>query len=238
VAIAQKLEVAMQAALAIEPDYILLPEDARYFNQVGSTQLVRSQFGFRTGSPEVVIVDSGGVMIDSQLVLQSFVYNYQSSTVDQSQKRYLVPQGEFMPTLYTLGLRLFGQGELVDRVSQELAYDVGPDISQADHAPSSPGILFCFESVSPWGVRTIIHERGSVPFVAHPVSHAWFNEPQVLWNQLERMLRVQAIWNQQYIVSAGNHVAGYLVTPTGAIVYPEPVAQGEYWQVGVVTVPN
>jgi len=237
VLIAKKLEAAMQAALAIEPDYILLPEDSRYFNQANQPQLTKAQFGFRTGSPEVVIVDSGGTQVGSQFVLQSFIYNQQSAAVDQSQKRYLVPQGEFMPALYAVGLRLFGQGALVDTISQTLAYEIGSDLSQADYATSSPGILFCFESVSPWGARTIMRERAAVPFIAHPVSHAWFNEPQVLWNQLERMLRVQAIWSQQHIVSAGNHVAGYVVTPTGAVIYPKPVAQGEHWHLGTVNVP-
>jgi apolipoprotein N-acyltransferase len=231
-------EAAMQAALVLEPDYVLLPEDARYFNQVQAPRLTQAQFKFRTNNPEVVIVDSGRVTVDERVVLQSFVYNGASHTVNQSQKRYLVPQGEFMPSLYEAGLKLFGHSEVIDAIADTLDYTVGTDTSQADFASSSPGVLFCFESVSPWGVRAIMQERGNVPFIAHPISHAWFNEPHILWQQLDSMLRVQAIWNQQYIVSAGNHVRGYAVTPAGTIVYPQSVASGDNWHVGVLTVPK
>jgi hypothetical protein len=87
-------------------------------------------------------------------------------------------------------------------------------------------------------VRTIMKERGSVPFIAHPVSHAWFTEPFALWNQLETMLQVQAVWNQSYIVSSGNQVRGYAVTPTGAIVYPKQVQSGDNWSLGIVQIPR
>jgi len=234
----EKLEEAMQTALALQTDYILLPEDARYFSQHQDAALVGAQFAFRSNNQNVVIVDSGRAGADEKVVLQSFVYNGVNQLIDQSQKRYLVPQGEFMPALYAGALRLAGQGAVVEQVTQSLAYEVGSDLNQADYATGSPGVLFCFESVKPWGVRQIMQERGDVPFVAHPVSHAWFHQPQTLWHQLDSMLRVQAIWNQQYIVSAGNHVRGYAVTPAGTIVYPQSVASGDNWHVGVLTVPK
>jgi hypothetical protein len=106
---------------------------------------------------------------------------------------------------------------------------VGSLTSQTEAASSTPGILYCFESVSPWGVKKIIQERGEVPFIAHPISHAWFNEPKILWKNLDSMLRVQAIWNQQYIVSAGGHVSGQVYTPQGKIRSPENIASGDNW---------
>jgi len=231
-------ETAMQAALALESDYVLLPEDARYFNQVQAASLTQAQFKFRAGDPEVVVVDSRRVTVDEQVVLQSFVYNGVSKTVDQSQKRYLVPQGEFMPVLYKVGLKLFGRSEVVDAVAGTLDYTVGNDTSQADFDSRSPGVLFCFESVSPWGVRQIMQERGNVPFIAHPISHAWFNEPHILWQQLDSMLRVQAIWNQQYIVSVGNQTSGQVYTPTGTIVTPTLVTNGSGWTLRSVIIPQ
>jgi apolipoprotein N-acyltransferase len=238
VAIQKKLESAMQAALALETDYIVLPEDARYFNQQTEVAIEKAKFTFRTENIEVVIVDSGRADDDQKAVLQSFVYNGKNQTVDRSHKRYLVPQGEFMPTLYAGALKLFGSAEVVDQITKTLAFEVGSAVSQANFATSSPGVLFCFESVSPWGVRKIMQERQTVPFIAHPVSHAWFNQPQTLWGQLDSMLRVQAIWNQQYIVSAGNFVRGYTVTPTGVIEYPEMVVTNSDWSVGVSTIPK
>jgi len=133
---------------------------------------------------------------------------------------------------------LFGRSEVVDAVAGTLDYTVGNDTSQADFDSRSPGVLFCFESVSPWGVRQIMQERGNVPFIAHPISHAWFNEPHILWQQLDSMLRVQAIWNQQYIVSVGNQTSGQVYTPTGTIVTPTLVTNGSGWTLRSVIIPQ
>jgi apolipoprotein N-acyltransferase len=232
------IESAMQAALLLESDYILLPEDSRYFDQQIDVDILRATFAFREQNPEVIIVDSGRAESNRQSVVQAFVYNGLSGKVDLSQKRYLVPQGEFMPTLYTAGLKLFGNTEIIETVAKNTAFTVGDHVDQSSFDSRSPGVLFCFESVSPFGVRTIMKERGSVPFIAHPVSHAWFTEPFALWNQLETMLQVQAVWNQSYIVSSGNQVRGYAVTPTGAIVYPKQVQSGDNWSLGIVQIPR
>ncbi len=233
-----QLEFAVQTALGMEPNYIVLPEDSRYFDQQSKPSLVAAQFAFRSGGAETVIVDSGRADDDEKAVIQSFVYNGQESIIDQSHKRYLVPQGEFMPTLYMKVLKLFGRDEVVDQFAKTVAFAVGSNIDQSGHADSSPGMLFCFESVSPWGVRTVLSERGSVPFIAHPVSHAWFNEPYSLWSQLTSMLRVQAIWNQQYIVSAGNGVSSQVFTPTGEVSVPDIVTDGDGWQLRITEIPR
>jgi len=134
-----------------------------------------------------------------------------------------------MPYIYATLLRIVGYGSAVETIGKDISYTVGSLTSQTEAASSTPGILYCFESVSPWGVKKIIQERGEVPFIAHPISHAWFNEPEILWKNLDSMLRVQAIWNQQYIVSAGGHVSGQVYTPRGKVRSPENIASGENW---------
>jgi len=225
----QALETAMQTALDASPDYILLPEDTRYFNQSVPTIQAKLTFDFLHANPEVVIVDSGRAIIDGEAVLQAFTYNGIADTVDISQKRYLVPQGEFMPYFYSTALTLVGYGTLVESIEEDISYVLGSGTNQKDAATSTPGILYCFESVSPWGVKQIMKERATVPFIAHPVSHAWFNEPTILWKNLDNMLQVQAVWNQQYIVSAGGHVDGQVYTPQGKILTPEILASGDNW---------
>lgn len=236
--IAQEIENAMEVALKVQPDYILLPEDTRYFNQNQNPNQTKSLFRFQHKNPQTIIVDTSRAQFEDQTVLQSYVYNGQVNTVDQSHKRYLVPQGEFMPSLYISVLKLFGYSDLVAGISKDIAFEVGPDTSQADFADSSPGVLFCFESVSPWGVRQIIAERGSVPFIAHPISHAWFHESTILWNSLDTMLRVQAIWTGQYIVSAGGHVEGKVITPAGVIRPLDILSTGNEWQVKQTFIPK
>lgn len=236
--IRQELETAVDQAMGYAPDYLILPEDARFFNQTQPVSQVRTRFQLQYPEAETVIVDSGRTLDGADTALRSFVYNGKSGSVDRSHKRYLVPQGEFMPFLYTQALRLAGYGELVDVVARDLAYHVGSDTDQSGFAASSPGVLFCFESVSPFGVRTLMQERPDLPFVAHPISHSWFNDPDILWFNLDRMLRVQAIWSQQYIVSAGSQVRGAVYTPWGGVEWLETVSSGEGWTLNRTIIPD
>lgn len=143
-----------------------------------------------------------------------------------------------MPYVYSGVLRLVGYSEPARFLEQQLSFRVGDLTAQSGFASHVPSVLFCFESNAPTGVRTLMQERGGdVPFIAHVVSHGWFHDPTVLWQQLEVMLRIQAIWNDVYIVSAGNHVAGYVVTNNGVVVQPTVIASGTNWNVTLSAVP-
>jgi apolipoprotein N-acyltransferase len=233
-----ELDSAISTALSFTPDYLLLPEDSRYFSQTQPSDQVKKTFQFLHQQTETIIVDSGRTEVGDQTVLQSFILNNKTDVVDQSHKRYLVPQGEFMPVLYVQVLKLLGYGAITDKIAGDISYEVGPLTSQADFSPSSPGVLFCFESVSPWGVRTIVKERPDVPFIAHPMSHDWFHKPKIFRAQLATMLQVQAVWNHQYIVSVGNQVPGQVFTPNGEILSPTKLAEANRWVVREVFIPR
>jgi apolipoprotein N-acyltransferase len=232
------LTEAVKAALEEEADYILLPEDSRYFDQSHPINAIRSRFERQYNNPAVVLVDSGRVTLNGVTVQQAFVSNGPEDSIERFHKRYLVPQGEYFSTVYSWALQAAGFGESLEYLSQSMSYRVGPWTNQSSAAANVPGILFCFESFSPQGVRRLVEERTEMPFVAHIASHAWFHEPYTLWSQMESMLRVQAIWNQQYVVTAGNMVSGKVYTPTGAVEELTVVANGERWQVKQTIIPR
>lgn len=234
--ISEELSKAMEAAIQEKPDYIILPEDARFFNQSQSPSVVRSFFQFQYQNPETVIIDSGRANVDGETVLQTFIYTGHNSKVEQIHKRYLVPQGEFISSVLAGILRIFGINESIKQTMSDISYVVGPDTNQSAIADSVPGVLFCFESVAPLGVRTLINERPNIPFVAHQMSHAWFHDPYILWHELDTMLKVQAVWNQKYIISAGSHIEGKITTPQGKLKSLDIVAEGEMWKVKKTTI--
>jgi len=126
---------------------------------------------------------------------------------------------------------------LIDFLEEKLEFRVTDDVSQADYSDRAPGVLFCFESNYPLAVHTLLRERpDGFPFVAHVVSHAWFNDSPVLRHQLEAMLQAQAVWNDVYIVVAANHAPGYTITPRGTILIPDPIASGPHWELRQVTI--
>jgi len=134
-------------------------------------------------------------------------------------------------------LKLFGYDSVIDYITKDVSYIVGPQVSQNHFSSHHPGVLFCFEYTDPTGVRSLVKERPDLPFIAHPISHAWFNEPHTLLSQIDSMLKVQAVWNQQYIVSAGSRVSGSVFTPGGSKVSLSTVASGENWEVREIIIP-
>jgi apolipoprotein N-acyltransferase len=228
------LEEALTATLPYAADYILLPEDSRYFSSFfGSTTAVAlvSQFEFIYGSTSAVIIDSGREDLNNgQTVLRAQVFDGRAKTIYQFDKQYLVPQGEYVPYLYGGLMRLLGLKEAVDSISRDSSYSPG-NLKQHKSLPTYiPGVLFCFESVRPNGVVTLLKER-EFPFIAHPISHGWFHSPTILWQQLDVMLLIQARRTGVSIISAGNMTPGKAYLPTGEIVSGEKILEGNQYVV-------
>lgn len=235
---AASLAEAVAAALAEDPEYVVLPEDSRFFDQSRPASSVKSLFKLQYNDPQVILIDSGRAAFKGETVQQAFIYNGPEDSTERFHKRYLVPQGEFFSSLYTHIFKLIGFGESLEYLSLSISYRVGPWTDQGRATANVPGILFCFESFAPQGVRQLTKERTDMPFVVHIASHAWFHEPYTLWSQMESMMRVQAVWNQQYLVSAGNMMPGKLYAPNGTIREMDTVAKGELWEVKQTFIPR
>ena len=201
-------------------DHVILPEDARFMasfgtNLFGLAQL-RQIFGTST---EALLVDSSRVTVDDNAILRGEIIQLSDfSQIQAFDKQFLVPHGEFLPTLAAVSLRALGLGSIVAELEATLDYRPGPSREQALVAVTTPRILFCFESVNPRGVRKIIDTKViERPLVVHPLSHAWFDNPSILQSQLDTMLRVQARWNRVFIVSAGNKAPSAVYLPDGSM---------------------
>jgi apolipoprotein N-acyltransferase len=234
----QTLLEAYEAARATESQYILFPEDSRLASGdagVTDSELLITERDFTT---QPVIVDSGKhALTDDTAVLRATVSDLETGIVAQADKRYLVPQGEFAPALHRRVLSVLGP-EVSAYMDSMLVFEKGMLRSQADFPARFPSVLFCFESVDPMGVRSLMRERQqNVPFVAHVVSHGWFQHSSLIQSQLDSMLRVQAVWNQVPIVVAGNHARSALYIPNGDILMPTESASGINWSVGTFNLP-
>ena len=76
---ASEQEKALAVAMSTEAAYIVLPEDARFFNQSEEAKQAKNFFNFKYPDSDVVIVDSGRVPLNGSAVLQGFVFDSQTS---------------------------------------------------------------------------------------------------------------------------------------------------------------
>lgn len=226
---------AIEAALANDVTHIILPEGSRFNDANQSADALARRLRFETGDAAVVLIDSGRAeLTPTDTTLRATIYDGVSKEAWQVDKQYLVPQGEYVPTYFGAMFRLFGLGERVTELGQVFDFVPGPLAKQGELPASMPRILFCFSGADPLAVRQLLTNEVAVPFIAHPISHAWFGNSQILKNQQTAMLRIQALWNDVAIVSAGNMVKGALYRKDGQVLQPEAVASGEGWTVSVI----
>lgn len=237
----QNLEAAVTAANGLSADYIILPEDSRYLQSQFGDKLqglnVLNAYRFTGGDPNKMLIDSSRVDTNpGEVVLRAFLLDGQNNHVIEFDKQYLLPQGEFMPYSMQFLFELAGYKEAVALQAVDSAYRPGPKLQIGSIPTNIPAVLFCSEAIDPLGVAKIIKNR-TVPFVANPVSHAWFHNSKILSAQVDTMLRIQAVMNSVYIVSAGNMEASKVYAPTGVVTVGDVVDAGEYWNVAIVSIP-
>lgn len=229
------LNEALALALSKPTTYVIMPEDSLLHSSQVSAEVAYEQFWLSYGAPRTVVVSAGVVKSAAGgNVVRATVFDGVERRGYSVDKQYLVPLGEYMPLLYEWSLRALGMTEELAEMKRAFSYRAGPKDGQVDLSSHVPAIMFCFESLDAQGAWGLARER-EVPFVAHPVSHAWFHEPRVLWHQLDAALKVQAVWSQVPIVSAANMATGALYTTRGEKVHPRVVGQGERWFVGEVS---
>lgn len=230
----QSLIDAVEAAVSVKTEYILLPEDSRFTTYFLSPNATLDYLQSITDHP-IVLVDSARYDSDGTTVLRAYIYDTQAEEVYFFDKQYLVPQGEYVPYIYQSLLDFLQPTGRTLTSLHDTTYLPGINQTTLLLPPAIPAVLFCFESVSPLGVHTVLKNRTEVPFVAHIVSHAWFNrQPHVLWNQLAAMLRTQARMNGIPILQAANEAPLAVYLPSGQIITPEKIIQEVYWSLAVV----
>lgn len=225
---------ALHTVAEVPSEYVVFPEDAGLLNSFVTTD---SELRYLTelGDTPRVYVDSGRLDIEGETVLRAYVYDTRAGEVYEFDKQYLVPQGEYLPFVYRGFIRSIARDhEVLQDLEEDITYRPGISQTVLSLPSYAPAVLFCFESVAPFGVRRAIGDRTEVPFVAHIVSHAWFEEPQTLWNQLDAMLLTQAKFNSVPIIEAANMAPSKVYYPDGSIVYPTPEEARSVWSVGRV----
>lgn len=221
---------AVSLALQESPDAVVLPEDLRLTDGFDSMDAFFTWALAQSPTTSVVIIDNGPA-IDARgyNVLRSYTYDLRTRSVYFSDKRYLVPQGEYISYLHTFVLSLFLPKEKLDAIKDFARFRPGVTTDNPAYPSYLPGILFCFETMVPYGVKRAAHFR-SPEFIAHPISHSWFNNPFSLEYQLTSMLKVSAVWNDIPVVSAGDMTQSKLFLPSGGVDEGRILKEGDRWK--------
>lgn len=139
---------AVKAAMSLSPTAVLLPEDSRFSDSQFDMNLpvqAFSYFQFLYHDSQTILIDSGRTTTEAgKTILRANIFDGVNHTVWQFDKQYLVPQGEYVPYLYSTLLRLLGYGQIIDMVAMDSAFRPGSRVETADTPDNVPGgtILF------------------------------------------------------------------------------------------------
>ena len=220
-------KLAVQQALNQGNSTVIMPEDARYLASLDQAELEGLSGNL---SQEVLIIDSSSKQRDGKTVLSAILYNSVTKETYTYDKQHLVPFGEQLPIVYGLFMKLVGLSDAVQYLQNNFEYRVGVTKQGSETPTELPAVLFCYESLVPYMTHSLVDEQ--TPFVAHVVSQAWFDDSSnALKNQLSAMLRVQAVWNDTYILQSANMSPSAVYTPAGDVYFSPSVEDDLLWRV-------
>jgi len=216
--------VAVESAVTYNPQIILLPEDSRLTSIFNGSE---ATYAFLQGlNYHGLLIDSARTETEIGTVLRSFIYDADLAKLATSDKQYLVPQGEYVPYLVSLALKVFGQTNILNELNYNQSYRLSTVVKNELSTPA-PLVVFCFEDLNPLIVKKNL--TGENSFVFHPVSHAWFHSSRLIDNQFLSPLRIQAVWNNRPIIQSGNMAPSMAYLPNGQVVRGELLTSTKYW---------
>lgn len=224
---------AVGAATQLEPAFIILPEDTRFISGHSSPAQALGFYRFAFGGTRSILIDSARTDTPQGAYLRASIYVPLSDQVWQADKQSLIPLGEYLPSALSHLLGFIRAPEERALARERLNFRPGPLSNQSKFSDYLPGVIFCFESLDPWAVWRLRRDR-ELPFVAHLVSHAWFNDDTLLKRLVAAPLLTQARFSQVPIVSAANASVSQVYWPSGYVETPPVVAEGDGWRVRLV----
>jgi len=193
-------ELLSEIAQSAAPDIVILPEDTRFFSELvrtgDSDSYIHSLF-----TRPVFIVDSARVGDEEKNPKQRIFYLDSAGTVATRDKLFLVPQGEYVPKLFTLIMAMVGIS--TEKVEAYRTYHPGKEVV-AGRTPQSVlvGGLFCSEIFSPSLYASVKKEGAHL--LVNVASHAWFHHSEMLTHQVRAAAKVRAVETRLPFIVAAN----------------------------------
>lgn len=198
-------------------DVVVLPESA------GFVSGMRLLYGAEaSGRIRDVFGDAVPIMIDSasgehegtqRSMLE--VFDAATSRSVLSSKRFLLPDGEYVPYLYRPLIALLGGEDTLRAITEHREFTPGPVPAPFEIASAPVGILFCNEALSPVLYQTLARD-GAEAFV-NLSSHAWFHGSRAVYEHMQRVARVRAIESRRFYLQANNTAPSFALDPYGRL---------------------
>lgn len=214
-----------------EADLIVLPEEMRMDPPFKSTEEKIALFSKLFKGREVVVISDTHVPTRAGFNLMLTYEDAHANVLNSYNKRFLMPGGEYMPTMMLAGFSLLpdsGLTKYLDRIPSEPApYS---DLTTAPLKGHTVGGLICSDFLSPVMYRELAQKHGA-DILVNSANPAWFHGSKILFDKTVQISKVHAVQSRAYYVQASNGSPSFAIDPQGRV-----IAMSDWGFVGVLPV--
>jgi len=190
---------------------IVLPEDSRFIDLQSDAQLENTPIG------DSYILDSSRIQLPQEAAYSRIMtYSKSEGVTLQYTKRLLVPESEYLSSLYRHILTLLGLKEKVTTFDATKALAIGTAYTATNiGAEILAASSLCSEIYSPHAQLLLSKKAGLIINIG---SHSRLQGSDILFNQIVAMSKVRAVENGKYLVRSTNFDDSFVISATGNVV--------------------
>ena len=213
----QKSLLGLRGVFAVNPDIIIFPEYARFFQNehfLSEANIQEVESYLKTN--RTLVVDSTFEELQSGGRGSAVFYDGEREGVVLSQqKRLLIPLGEYLPYALSSALRVAGFTEEVAQIEKYRT-------AAPSHRPFSSrliewrgitiGVLNCSETLAPFGYKALASANADV--LVNIASHAWVgSHSNLMFMEALAMARIHSVYAWKPFIQATNYAPSYALIP-------------------------
>lgn len=205
------------------PDIIIFPEDSRFLTSLDE-KWRKNFFEEIFPNQEKMIIDSSRTEENGKIKSTLFYFNTKNGIIQNYEKVFLMPGGEYLPYLISFTSRFLGENEWLEDFHYSRGYSKGMGrILAGELRGVKFGALFCSEIMSPNLYRELT--RNDSRALINVASHGIFDDSPFLYKQILAMARVRAVENNRYFIRAANFTPSFIIDNKGQIIAISAQAQ-------------
>ncbi len=232
---------ALKETLRFGVATVILPETTRLSELISSDKQIL-KFLQNESVEDVVLIDNVRIPYKNGSVSRAKIYDTKTDAVYEFDKQFLVALGEYVPYVASFIIDFIYPSNNTQNIIEGMILKPGINQKTVDLPDNIPNVLFCYESSAPWKVKSIVDRRNvnnRPSYVAYTVSNSWANEgimKTIFWNQMDSMLKIQALWSGVSILESANLSPSAYYKPDGTRGELKKIYQNSYIRVDVVEI--
>lgn len=143
----------------------------------------------------------------------TILFQIRGEVVASQDKRFIMPQGEYLPFLSSYILPRLGTSA-IGSVTNDTSLTHGNSLTSVEVNKFKVGVLLCSEIFSPFLYRNLATTEGSTVLVNLGDS-TWFRGSRALYRKTVQIAKVHAVQNRAYFVAAQNRSPSFVIDPFG-----------------------